>query len=110
MVRIVVLLLVISLTPVCLFAGPIYGSILDSNGRSVSQARINIVCGGASFPGSTLSDGSYRINVTQTGRCGFTVAVPGAGDVTAEVVSSADAAQYNFRVAVVGGHSALLRR
>jgi len=100
--------LLLTLAPGCLSAGPIYGSIFR-NGAAVRRAPLTIVCGGTSYPGSTLDDGTYRINVQQTGRCTLTATVPGAGTASAEVVSIASAAQYNFQV-VKGSSGFELRR
>lgn len=54
------------------WAGQMYGSVSEG-GRGVGAARIEIDCAGNVTPGETASDGSYRVNVPQEGRCTFTV-------------------------------------
>ena len=105
--RTVLLCLIALLWPNRAYGGPIYGSIFH-DGRALTRASITIACAGGSTPGSTLDDGSYRVNVPQTGRCTFTVAVPG-GAARTEVVSSSGAVMYNFAV-VKGNAGYELRR
>jgi hypothetical protein len=61
-----------ALLPAALQAGIIYGSV-TAGGRGVPKARIEVKCGQAITTGSTLADGSYRINVPQQGQCNFTM-------------------------------------
>ena len=99
------------LTMACtsLSGGPIYGSIFR-NGSALRGVPYSVTCGSTSVTGSTLDDGSYRVHVAQPGRCLFTVAVPGAGNVSAEVVSSNGALQYNFQVVNGNGRVELRRQ
>lgn len=94
--------------PACLFGGPLFGRI-SYQGRALSGATISISCPGGRGSGSTLDDGSYRINVQARGNCTLTVNSP-AGAVSAAVVSAAGAAEYNFAVAPKPGGGWELRR
>ena len=96
------------LCPALLCAGPIYG-VIFFNGSAVRGASITVSCGGPAGGGSTLDDGSYRINVPREGRCIFTVSSGSFGQASAEVVLSSGAVQYNFAV-VRGGGGFELRR
>jgi hypothetical protein len=106
--RCFVLWLLLTLSGGCLFAGTIYGSIFRE-GAALRGAPFSVTCGNTSVRGSTLDDGSYRINIAQPGRCTFTVAVQGQGNASAEVMSSNGALQYNFQV-VRGSGGLELRR
>ena len=94
--------------PAWLFGGPLLGRI-SYQGRALSGASIEISCPGGGGRGSTLDDGSYRINVQVRGNCTMTVNSP-AGAVSAPVVSSAGAAEYNFVVVPKPGGGWELRR
>ena len=100
--------LLAALGPACLFGGPIFGNI-SHNGQALRGASINISCPGGGGSGSTLDDGSYRVNVQAQGNCTLTVQSP-VGAVSAPVVSSASAAQYNFAVVQKPGGGWELRR
>jgi len=77
-------------------AGQIYGSVTEG-GRGVAGAVIEIDCAGAVTRGSTASDGSYRVNVPQQGRCMFTLAIQRQrGSVV--VFSYPNPSQYDFEV------------
>ncbi len=99
-----------ALLPAGLSAGPVYGVILF-NAQALRGASVRIDCPGARQPatGSTLDDGSYRVQVPQQGRCTFTVRTGGLQTQT-EIVSLQDAAQYNFEVITTGGNRYELRR
>jgi len=84
------------LSPAVLFAGQIYGS-LTSAGRPVARAAIEIKCGENVTQGTTASDGSYRINVQQSGQC--TLSLPGyTGRPSAVVFSSPNPSQFDFEL------------
>src|SRR5437773_3646618 len=84
------------LCPVALYAGQIYGSVM-SGGRGVSNISIEIDCDKAITKGSTVADGSYRINVPQEGQC--TLTLPDyAGRPSAIVFSSPNPSAYNFEL------------
>ena len=77
-------------------AGQIYGSVTEG-GRGVTVAGIEIDCAGAVTRGTTASDGSYRLNVPQQGRCMFTVTIQQQrGSVV--VFSYPNPSQYDFEV------------
>lgn len=94
--------------PVYLFGGPIFGTI-SFRGQALRGASINISCPGGGGSGTTLDDGSYRVQVQVQGNCTLTVNSP-AGAVGAPVVSSPTAAQYNFAVVQRPDGSLELRR
>ena len=100
---------VILLFPALLHAGQIYGSVIWS-GRGLPHAGIEINCGGAVTPGSTSSDGSYRISVPQQGQCNLTL--PGySGPPSAVVFSYPNPSQYDFElVSLPGGRYELRKR
>ena len=84
------------LFPTLLNAGQIYGSV-TSSGRGLSRAGIEINCGGVKTPGSTATDGSYRINVPQQGQCNLTLSgYPGPPSAT--VFSYPNPSQYDFEL------------
>ena len=86
-----------------------YGSIFF-NGRALGRASISVACNGGGGNGSTLDDGTYRVNVRGEGRCTFTVTSGSfQGAARADVVSSPNSAQYNF-VVVRSGNGFELRR
>lgn len=102
------LYLVLIVCPACLYAGPIFGSIFFNN-AALRGASIRISCSGRVVAsGSTLDDGSYRINVPNEGRCTFSVSSNNI-QASADVVSSSSAARYNF-VVVRGNGGYELRR
>jgi len=78
-------------------AGQLYGSIVEA-GKPVASAPISISCAGAETTGTTGADGQYRINVSQEGRCSFSLPSH-AGKPTAVVFSQAAPSAYNFEVA-----------
>jgi hypothetical protein len=94
--RLALVCLFAAFCPARLFGGPILGTIYF-RGQVLRRAAVHIACPGGGGNGSTLDDGSYRINVQVQGSCTLTVNSP-AGAVGAPVVSSAGAAQYNFAV------------
>ena len=106
--QLVLLSFVAVLCPAFLRAGPMSGSIFF-NGNALRRAPISIACPGGSASGSTLDDGSYRINVSPEGRCTFTVTGPGF-QASAVVFSYPTAAQYDFVVVRVGNGYELRRR
>jgi hypothetical protein len=66
-------------------------------GQGLPNATIEITCGGATTPGATAADGSYRIDVPQEGQC--TLTLPGlAGTPTAVIFSNPNPAGYSFEV------------
>ena len=91
-----------------LFGGPIFGNIFYQ-GQALRGAPITISCPGGGGRGATLDDGSYRIHVQAQGNCTLMVSSP-AGAVSAPVVSTSAAAQYNFAVAPKPGGGWELRR
>jgi hypothetical protein len=109
--RILFSCLIVALCPALVWAGPIYGTIFF-NGGALRGASISIACPGRPpITGSTLDDGSYRIDVPPEGRCTFTVTSPTfQGAVNADVVSVSNAAEYNFAVLQRGGGGYELRR
>ena len=82
--------------PVALYAGQIYGFIVQADGAPLKGAAIRIDCGGAPISGATAADGTYRINVPQQGPCKLTL--PGNGGAAADVVSYPNPSQYNFQL------------
>jgi len=96
---IVRLAIVLLLAPELLNAGPIYG-VIFFNGSALRGASISIECPAVKpFTGSTLDDGPYRVPVQPQGRCKFNVMSPSfKGTASADVISVADAAPYNFAV------------
>ena len=104
MLRFVSILLLSS----ALQAGPIYGAIF-MEGRAVRGATVEVLVGNSSQGKAvTLDDGSYRVNVGTEGRCTLVVTV---NDVraAADVISSGNAARYNFAI-IKGGGGYELRR
>ena len=97
------LCLAVCLVPEVLNAGPVYG-VVFFNGSALRGASIRIECPAAkTYTGSTLDDGSYRVAVQPQGRCKFSVTSPSfKGPASADVVSVADAASYNFTVVQAG--------
>ena len=91
--------LALLLVPQLLNAGPIYG-VIFFNGSALRGASISIECPAVKpFTGSTLDDGSYRVPVQPQGSCKFTVTSASfKGTASANVISVADAAPYNFTV------------
>jgi Carboxypeptidase regulatory-like domain len=81
--------------PIALYAGQIYGFIVDQNGAPLKGAEITINCGGGPISGATAADGTYRINVPQQGPCKLTL--PKNGGASADVVSYPNPSQYNFQ-------------
>ena len=55
------------------YAGQLYGSVSES-GKPIGNAPVVITCSGEQTKGSTNPDGTYRITVSQQGRCTFAVA------------------------------------
>jgi hypothetical protein len=110
MKRLTRLFAIVAVVPAFLGAGPIYGVIVF-NSKALGGASISITCAGAQpATGTTLDDGSYRVTVPQPGRCTFTVTSGSfPGPVHTDIVSSQDAAQYNFAV-VAGNGGYELRR
>ena len=100
----------LAFVPAYLSAGPIYGVIL-LNSAALRGASIRVECPGARGPatGSTLDDGSYRVQLAQKGRCIFTVATSSFQAKT-DVVSLEDSVQYNFVVVAANGRYELRRR
>jgi hypothetical protein len=97
------------LCPALLPAGPIFGSIFFKN-AALRGATVQVSCGGRVVAsGSTVDDGSYRINVPNEGRCTLSVSGNGIGAST-EVVSSSGAARYNFVVVGDNGKYELRRQ
>jgi len=97
MKRLILLCLAVAACPDSLFGGPIYGSI-SYNGGALRGATVTVTCAGrrdGSVP--TRDDGSYRVIVQQEGRCTMTVSGT-FGSASGEVVSSGNAAKYNFAV------------
>ena len=94
--------------PVTAFAGQIYGS-LTTGGAAVPKADIEINCGGNVTRAATSSDGSYRANVPQQGRCTLTVA-SFPGRPSAAVFSYPNPAQYDFQLVKRPDGSYELRR
>jgi len=88
--------LVIVLFPTVLHAGQIFGSV-TSAGRGISQAGIEIHCGGSVTKGVTAGDGSYRINVVQQGQCTLTLSGY-QGSPSAVVFSYPNPSQYDFEL------------
>jgi hypothetical protein len=109
--RLIGLSLVVSLFPVLLWAGPIYGTVF-LNGGALRRASVSIACpGGPPVGGATLDDGSYRIAVPREGRCRFTVTSPAfPGALSADVLSVPNAAEYNFTIVRGNGGYELRRR
>jgi hypothetical protein len=88
------LCLVAALFPAALAAGQVYGTV-TAGGKPVNRVSVTIRCGGAVTSGTTVDDGSYRINVPQQGRC--TLELTGfQGGPSAEVFSYANPARYDF--------------
>lgn len=83
------------LFPVALYAGQIYGFIVDADGRPVAGAAIQINCGGGQIPSATARDGTYRVNVPQQGPC--TLTLPGY-KASAAIVSYPNPSEYNFQL------------
>lgn len=97
MKRLILLCLAVAACPESLFGGPIYGAI-SYNGGPLRGATVAVTCAGRKDgPVPTRDDGSYRVIVQQEGRCTMTVS-GGFGSASAEVVSSGNAAKYNFVV------------
>ena len=90
-----VLFLGFLLLPASLRAGPMYGSVTQG-GRGVANTHIRVQCPGGPFEGDTIGDGSFRFNVSQEGRCTFTLtAFPGASAI---VFSYAKPTHYDFEL------------
>jgi hypothetical protein len=103
------LYVVLIVCPVCLYAGPIFGSIFFNN-AALRGASIQISCGGSVVAsGSTLDDGSYRINVPNEGRCTLSVTSNNI-QASADVVSSSSASRFNFVVVRRNGGYELRRQ
>jgi hypothetical protein len=83
------------LLPAYLQAGPMYGSVTQG-GRGVANTHIRVQCPGGSSDGDTIGDGSFRFNVSQEGRCTFTLtAFPGASAI---VFSYGKPTHYDFEL------------
>jgi hypothetical protein len=76
------------------FAGQIYGSIV-SQGKPLAKADVLITCAGEETHGTTIDDGTFKITVTKTGRCTFSLPMV-AGKPSAVVFSVAKPAMYDF--------------
>jgi hypothetical protein len=90
------------------YAGQILGSVTTS-GKGLSGAGIQVTCGGSAIPGSTASDGSYRINVPQQGQCTFTL-VGYAGAPSAIVFSNPNPSHYDFELVHIANGNYELRK
>jgi len=83
--------------PIAVYAGQIYGFIVNEGGKPLPNVTIEISCGGGKpIVGQTLGDGTYRINIPQQGPCKLTL--PRNGGVAANVVSYPNPSQYNFQL------------
>src|SRR5262245_66390039 len=78
-----------------LTAGQIFGSV-TSGGRPVPRAAIVIDCRGEGAGGATAGDGSYRIPVSQQGRC--ILRLKDYAGAEAVVFSYPNPAQYDFEL------------
>ena len=98
--RLGLILIASLLLPAYLHAGPMYGSVTRS-GRGVPRATIQVQCPGGNSDGTTIGDGSYRINVGPEGRCTFRLTgYPGAVTI---VYSYAKPTHYDFELVDRGG-------
>jgi hypothetical protein len=82
--------------PIAVYAGQIYGFIVNADGTPLRAAEISINCGGEPIKGVTAGDGTYRIHVPQQGSCKLTL--PKNGNASADVVSYPNPSQYNFQL------------
>jgi hypothetical protein len=79
-----------------LFAGQVYGTLRDANGKGLAGIAITIVSPAkTTYEGKTGADGSYQIFVKETGKCEFQ-AKTGNAPATANVFSYAEPAKYEF--------------
>ena len=91
------------------YAGLIVGSV-SSGGKALSSANIQIKCGGAVTSGSTVSDGSFRLNVPQQGQCTLTLAGY-AGAPSAVVFSTPNPSRpYDFELVQLPNGNYVLRK
>ena len=96
-------------TPVVLYAGQVYGTIVFG-GEGVKAVAVAIQCGDeAPATGTTAADGSYRINVKQQGQC--TLTLPSyEGRPSAVVFSTPNPSLYNFELTKLADGKYQLRR
>jgi hypothetical protein len=90
-------------------AGPIYGA-LHSGNQPAANAEVRITCpGNHVYPVRTGPDGSYRLRVNETGRCGFDVSFAGKSG-HADIFSYNDPVKYDFDLITAGPGYALKPR
>jgi hypothetical protein len=86
------------LFPAVVRAAQVYGSVISEGGGGVSNATIEITCGGAvAATGVTAADGSYRINVGPQGQCNFALPTY-KGRPSAVIFSGPNPSAYNFEL------------
>lgn len=93
-----------------LMGGQVYGTLLE-NGKGVAGVDIEILPQGKdakdAYKATTGPDGSYRIFVTETGKCAFRASKGEKSAPATNVFSYATPVKYDFDLLTVNGQYAL---
>ena len=89
-----------SMAPVVASAGEVFGVVKDAAGPVIEGADVAAKCGDKAYgPVKTDKKGSYRLAITETGKCTLTVTRDGKS-ATMNVVSFDDATQSDVMLTV----------
>jgi hypothetical protein len=109
MKRFLMLILLMMLVPLVIYAGQVYGSLLE-NGQPVPEGtEVVISCGGRTIAGRTDKDGSYRVYAGENGKCTFKV-VHKRQEVLYDIYSYTKPVRYDFDLVLENNRYILRRR